>query len=648
MQTKKAQQRGVTDWVSEKLNPVNYIAEKWHGISEPMQELRVIDDQVREQLKDINSIIKEARSLLEKRHYLPCVNRIARFEKAYFEVVELLKKSVKEPTDEAYQEFLLSPLSDEERDELSGLQQRYEKQANRVDFLRKQSGIFEWFTNTFTETGRQLAAWEKRYPNQVKKLKQDTTKIVSLSEKFHKLALDSLNKMSSHRNARDISKYVMEAEKIINRFSSYKESVIKYYNENVKDFLVKFQQKNQKPQTETQQSDSGAATTQNLEQKLDEFTSEVTQSSQAPVQSGNPFPPPSSAKPDLDQLFSRHDDPVQEETQEQPISSNKPVSSQKPISSVVPSIAPNTINNEEPGAISERQTLVSPPISEVPPSNKSSIVRSVTAISLDYTMYGKHFTGFNSKNRMGIIRLLNKYDRNAAFFTDEDLEKLNQYYKNTLDELNAKYNCNESTFEGVLKHVNKTESSRKTILMKIAQANLQEMMKDYLRGFSPMGGDELILKNYLYDQIPQLETNDANLYRVIGKIQDLHKAKKPVDQKLFNEFMSLRSSVLSSLNSYISKTTSIKPFSYFNSFLSFANSAHCEELIKRAIEDLNDKKLKDLQKSSSNKDKFLSIINLSANEHPYFLKKKIADFARSIENEDIETAKELYDLVKSI
>jgi hypothetical protein len=131
---------------------------------------------------------------------------------------------------------LFQDLDDESKKHLHELKGRL---ANRSDKLVKEAGLLDLLTNLATERGRALAAWEKRYPKQVNKLKKDTENLLKRSEGLLSTTLSALKEMATARATRKVEGYVLSGEKIVKAYRNYDAEFRKYYTENIKGFLEK-------------------------------------------------------------------------------------------------------------------------------------------------------------------------------------------------------------------------------------------------------------------------------------------------------------------------------------------------------------------------------------------------------------------------
>lgn len=223
------------------------IEKKFPEFAQVIDKLNTIDDNIRGIVTGesvdgqtdsigLKSLLKSAKSNINKREYMKAISDLGRFHKKAFEIVKLLSL-FKIDVDRLHEKFLFQDLDEESRKYLSGFKDKW---AHDSEFsLIKKSNILDFFTNVTTERGRALAAWEKRYPNKIKKLKNDTISLLAQSDKLLNTIISNLKEMDRARTVRNPDKYIISAERIINLFKNYDTNFKEYYENNVKGFLEK-------------------------------------------------------------------------------------------------------------------------------------------------------------------------------------------------------------------------------------------------------------------------------------------------------------------------------------------------------------------------------------------------------------------------
>lgn len=249
---KTAQKRSLLNKLREMTNVSGIAAEKFFNpeFKKVMESLREKDDQIRSLVSgesvgagdpgsdpvSLKSLIKSAKSNLNRREYMSAIADLGRFHKKIFDVVQLIG-SLNADVDAVHHEFLFKDLSDESKGHLQDLKSRFA--AAQKDALIKEASIMDFFHNLATKRGRALALWEKRYPKQVGKLKTDTNKLLEKSESLLNSVLSSLKEMAAARSVRNVDEYIKAAQKISAGYSAYDKGFRTYYTDNVKGFLEK-------------------------------------------------------------------------------------------------------------------------------------------------------------------------------------------------------------------------------------------------------------------------------------------------------------------------------------------------------------------------------------------------------------------------
>lgn len=249
---KTAQKRSIYNKLREMTNVSGIAAEKFFNpeFQKVMESLRAKDDSIRsivageaigdgdpgEDEVSLKSLIKSINSNINRREYMSAIADLGRFHKKVFDVVQKIT-DLNLDVDAVHHEFLFKDLGDEQKKYLQDLKTRF---ANNHDqAIIKEASIMDFFYNIGTKRGRALAAWEKRYPKQVGKLKKDTATLFSKSESLLNVILSALKEMASARSVRNIDAYVKSADKISKAYVGYDKLFRDFYTANVKGFLEK-------------------------------------------------------------------------------------------------------------------------------------------------------------------------------------------------------------------------------------------------------------------------------------------------------------------------------------------------------------------------------------------------------------------------
>lgn len=251
---KTAQKRSILNRLREMTNVSGIAAEKFFNpeFQKVMESLRAKDDTIRsivagEAIGDgdpgndavsLKSLLKTIKSNINRREYMSAVADLGRFHKKAFDIVQEIS-SLNVDVDAVHHEFLFKDLGDEHKKYLHDMKTRF-AHSQKESFV-KEASIMDFFYNIGTKRGRALAAWEKRYPKQVGKLKKDTATLLSKSEALMDVILSSLKEMASARSIRNVDAYVKAASKISEKYTGYDQLFRTFYNDNVKGFLEKIE-----------------------------------------------------------------------------------------------------------------------------------------------------------------------------------------------------------------------------------------------------------------------------------------------------------------------------------------------------------------------------------------------------------------------
>lgn len=249
---KTAQKRSILNKLREMTNVSGIAAEKFFNpeFQRVMESLREKDDQIRSLVAGeaigmgdpgndsiaLKDLLKSSKSNLNRREYMSAIADLGRFHKKLFDVVQEISK-LSFDVDQVHHEFLFKDLDDEKKQHLHDLKSRFAH--NRRMEMIKEASVMDFFYNIGTKRGRALAAWEKRYPKQVGKLKKDTAVLQSRSEALLQQVLSALKEMASARSTRNVDAYTKAADKITKSYQGYDKSFRDYYTANVKGFLEK-------------------------------------------------------------------------------------------------------------------------------------------------------------------------------------------------------------------------------------------------------------------------------------------------------------------------------------------------------------------------------------------------------------------------
>jgi hypothetical protein len=254
---KTAQKRSVLNKLREMSNVSGIAAEKFFNpkFKEVMETIRKKDDQIRtfvvgKKLGDaeeaptapaLKDILKQAKSNLNRREYMACATDLGLFHDQIKKIIIEIN-SIDHKVDEVHHEFLFDKLTPEQHEQLSKFKEKF---ANQQAILRKDAGIMDFLHNVGTQRGRALAAWEKRYPNEVRKFKDGLGILLQKSEGLLSTIIDSLKEMASARSVRNVDEYIKGSSKILKTFGMYengKGGFKEFYNSVLKPYIEKMEE----------------------------------------------------------------------------------------------------------------------------------------------------------------------------------------------------------------------------------------------------------------------------------------------------------------------------------------------------------------------------------------------------------------------
>lgn len=251
---KTAQKRSVLNKLREMTNVSGIAAEKFFNpeFQKVMESLREKDNAIRALVSgqeiegadpgpdpiSLKDLLKSSKSNFNRREYMTSVAELGRFHKKLFDVIQSIK-NLSLDVDAVHHEFLFKDLGDEHKKQLEELKNRFAQ--NKIDTLVKEANIMDFFYNIGTKRGRALAAWEKRYPKQIGKLKKDTSMLLTRSEAILGQVLSALKEMAAARATRNIDNYMKGADKISKAYVGYDKTFKEYYSSNIKGFLEKIE-----------------------------------------------------------------------------------------------------------------------------------------------------------------------------------------------------------------------------------------------------------------------------------------------------------------------------------------------------------------------------------------------------------------------
>ena len=214
---------------------------------ELMDQLREIDDSIREHASELKNLLKLAKTNFNRREYMVAVSYIGQFHEKVEAIYNELSK-LATAVDIKHHEFLFGDVDQENIDYLINklgpkfdqrkLQRMLSKQPikSRAS-IEKEAGLADWWYNLTTDRGRALAAWEKRFPKESKELKRQTDNMIKKSASLLDNLLSTLKTLASHRATRRLEEYLKESEKFKQKYKSYDATFSLFYDTYVKKFV---------------------------------------------------------------------------------------------------------------------------------------------------------------------------------------------------------------------------------------------------------------------------------------------------------------------------------------------------------------------------------------------------------------------------
>ncbi len=249
---KVAQKRGLLSKLKEMTDVSGITAEKYFQpeLLRIMTELRKIDNNVRsialgkpvdggdpgDDLVSMKDLIKSIKSNLNRREYMLAVAELGRFNKKLSDIYKNIVNFNKD-VDKIHHQFLFQGLSPEnlQYQRLKELHQKWaDQQANE---LIKKASIMDFFHNIGTRRGRALVAWEKRYPEKVKRLKEHSLNMLERSQRTFDNLLITFKIMAEARADRNIDQYMKSAEALIKDYQKYENEFKNYYNSEIRPLI---------------------------------------------------------------------------------------------------------------------------------------------------------------------------------------------------------------------------------------------------------------------------------------------------------------------------------------------------------------------------------------------------------------------------
>ncbi len=271
---KFAQARNMLDKLREKTNLTGMAAEKFFNkeFGEAMAKLRVNDDQIRRTMLgetagsqfSMKELLAMTKSSLNRREYIEAFTDLGKIHNQLISISELIT-GIKADMSAVHEDILLKKYKDNDkmspkdkekvlkrRQELLELQKRL---ANYRDSeLVKTAGLMDFFKNIGTDDGRARMAWEKRYPDEVKKWRTGTSAMLESAKYIYDLLIQQLKVMAKARSSRNLDNYINAADPLLKPISDFDKSFRSYYQNAIQPLIKKLELDNPGTPAETSQA----------------------------------------------------------------------------------------------------------------------------------------------------------------------------------------------------------------------------------------------------------------------------------------------------------------------------------------------------------------------------------------------------------
>jgi len=182
-------------------------------------------------------LLKEAKSFINRREYLSAVASLGRFHKKMSDVASVLK-NLDLNVNNIHHRFLFEKLPGKHKEQLENMRSRFASEQS--EYFIKEANIMDFFHNIGTQRGRALAAWEKRYPKVVGKIREGAISQLENAQNMLEHSLTLLKTMASARAGRNIDAYLEASKELTNAFNKYdngKGGFKNYYTDVIRPYL---------------------------------------------------------------------------------------------------------------------------------------------------------------------------------------------------------------------------------------------------------------------------------------------------------------------------------------------------------------------------------------------------------------------------
>lgn len=273
---KIAQRRGFIDKFRETINmPGKFFDGIFRKeLENVMQSLKAMDDRIRAVFtgKTIDTamptdsvsfkdLLKSARKNFNRREYMSAVIDLGAVHKKMLEISKDIS-SFKVDVDKIHHKFLFDGLKGTDYEgKLDSFRQHMQTKAeSSIDGFVKEAGMLDDLLTFLSRRGRGLMAWEKRYPQKIKALRDGSDNLINECQKVFENSISNLKGMATARATRRPDEYIEIANKMKAEFDKFDASFRGFYASAVKPWLDIKDQIESKEKAEAEQNGTGAPT----------------------------------------------------------------------------------------------------------------------------------------------------------------------------------------------------------------------------------------------------------------------------------------------------------------------------------------------------------------------------------------------------
>jgi len=214
-------------------------------ITEIMNKLDKADDTIRKVIEDVNpdKLLKNVKSNVYRREYLVAISDLSEFHDAMKAINDTLVDFNKDYEEKVHTKFMFEGLkqkgNEKARQRLLDLEKKFASTIADLE-MKKEAGNFltDFWGRHISERGRALKAWEDRFGERSRALKEALNKIVQISENFTNLLSECLDEMSTFRRKRLFEKYEEQSIRIRNAFNQYTKDFRDFYNNHARKLIA--------------------------------------------------------------------------------------------------------------------------------------------------------------------------------------------------------------------------------------------------------------------------------------------------------------------------------------------------------------------------------------------------------------------------